>query len=732
MMPAKIPSQVMPEDSGAYSPFGTDPAMRDLAGSEIETEEREPMSDDEVSAAIRAAIQDATDFIDTVVAPLRVDAAKSYNAEPYGNEEPGRSQVVSQEVRDTVDAMMPDLMRVFFGPERVAEFMPVGEGDTETADQATDYIDHIVKKDNDGFLVLHSAFKDALVRKVGVVKYWWDESTKVTTEEATGLTEDDVLLLMNDYANDPDVEVEVVAQGPSGTTVRVTRRKRSGKARIEAVPPEELLVNRNARTMADATLLCHRRPMTMSALVAMGYDHEVLEEHARNEIETNREALVRNPFLNQGQNTLDESLRTLDYYESYVLMDVDGDGVAEQRMICSIGDGSVILRNEPAKGVPFAVFSCDPEPHEFFGTAISERVMDLQKIKSMITRNMLDGLSQAIHPRTWAVEGQANLRDVLNPEVGAVIRVQAPNMVGTFDTPFVGDKVLTVLDYFDQVKQHRTGVSHAASGIDADALQSTTKAAVAATVSAAHRRVELIARIFAETGMKQLFRGLLRLICNHQDRARMIRLRGKWVAMDPMSWDADMDVTVDVAVGSTSVEERVAALQEIATKQEQILQQFGPNNPLVTVVQYRNTLAQMMTLAGFPDVSRYLRPVTDEEVQAFTEQMQSQGPQANDPAVLLAQVQAKEIEANIELKNRQMALDELKARRDDDRERDKFEAELVLKAMELQMKYGTQFDMKILDAIFEKQRGEDGSAANGGPTGGNAPAGAAGAGTPIQ
>jgi hypothetical protein len=678
------------------------------------------MSEDQVSAALRAAIQDAEDFIDTVVGPQRVAATKYYNAELYGDEEKGRSQVVTQEVRDTVDAMMPDMMRIFFGPDRVAEFLPTGDGDTEVAEQATDYIQHIITKDNDGFLTLFNAFKDAMVRKVGIVKYWWDEAKDISEERLEGLTEEDVMLLFANYEQDPDVVLELVSSSPEkGTTVRVTRTKRSGKVRIEAVPPEELIVSRTARNMKDCVLICHRRPLRVSDLVAMGYDRETVEEHARNDMETNIEALTRNPHLSEGNSNLDKTLWPVDYYESYVLMDVDGDGVAERRMICSIGDGGVILRNEVSRGAPFALFSCEPEPHEFFGTALAERVMDIQRIKSMITRHMLDGLAQSIHPRTWAVEGQANLRDVLNPEVGAVIRVKNPNAVGVFDSPFVGDKTLTILDYFDQTKQHRTGVSHAASGIDADALQSTTRAAVAATVSAAHRRVELVARIFAETGMKQLFRGLLKLICNHQEQARVIRLRGKWVAMSPMSWDADMDVTVDVAVGSSSVEERIQVLMQIAQKQEQILLQFGPRNPLVSVKQYRDTLAKIIQLSGFSDTARFLRPVTDEEVEQF---MASQPPQqSNDPAALLAQVQVKEIEANIEIEQRKMVLEEMKARRDDDRERDKNEAELLLKAIEMGLKYQTQVDLNLIKSVINQPR-----EGNGGTAGTNRPAAPAG------
>ena len=256
----------------------------------------EPMSEEDVEAAVRAAVSDATTFIDSEIAPQREAAARAYNGEPYGDEEDGRSQVVMLDVRDTVNALMPDLLRIFFGPEHVCEFTPTGPEDVDMAEQATDYVDFILKHDNDGFLTLHNAFKDALVRKTGIVKFWWDESREVTTENLSGLDQEALMLLMMETEGDPDVRIEVVGVDSLGQAmVSVHRTKRSGKVRITSVPPEELLVDRRARSVADTKLIAHRARVTVSDLVAMGYDRDLVLEHSNQGIllDTNTEALAQ-------------------------------------------------------------------------------------------------------------------------------------------------------------------------------------------------------------------------------------------------------------------------------------------------------------------------------------------------------------------------------------------------------------------------------------------------------
>jgi hypothetical protein len=344
----------------------------------------------------------------------------------------------------------------------------------------------------------------------------------------------------------------------------------------------------------------------VSELVAMGYEKDEVEPYANevDELEDNEERFIRNPQATiELANRSDIAAKKVLYVESYVRIDMDGDGIAELRRICTVGQGYEVMRNEPADMIPFAVFCPDPEPHTFFGLSVADQVMDIQLIKSNIQRNMLDSLALAIHPRVGVVEGQVNVDDVLNTEVGGVIRMRAPGMVQPFSMPFVGQQAFPMLDYMDAMKESRTGITKAAAGLAADSLQSSTRAAVAATVSASQQRIELIARIFAESGMKRLFTGLLKLAVQNQRAERMVRLRGQFVPVDPRSWDANMDVIINIALGGGTEQEKVAVLTTVLAKQEQILQQAGMDNPLVSLAQYRNTLAQILALSGFKDVT---------------------------------------------------------------------------------------------------------------------------------
>lgn len=686
----------------------------------------ESMDDVELEAVVSAKIRDAVDYIDSEIGPKRAEATNRYFGKPYGDEEEGRSQVVSMDVRDTVAALMPSLLRVFFSSERVCEFIPHSAEDIPAAEQATDYINSVVlTQDNPGFSVLHAAFKDALVRKSGIVKWWWDVSEQVKTSHHTGLDEQSVAALLADA----DIELSVTAQYPDPVAeqamqqqaeqmaqqgvmppempqvqmlsdVMVTRRVRRGVARIEALPPEEFIISRRARSLEDATLVAHRQMATVSELVALGYDADELDEIGGDDDQflTNEETFARNPQATYlDTDTQDDSTRRILYVEAYILVDYDQDGIAELRRVCTLGPGYKVYRNEPVDERPFALFCPDPEPHTIFGMCPADVVQDIARIKTHVIRNMLDSLSQSIHPRTVVVEGQVAIADVLNNEVGGIIRATAPGMVQPLSSPFVGQAAMPVLQYLDEIKENRTGISKAAAGLDADAMQSSTKAAVAATISAAQAQVETIARVFAETGMKSLMRGILKLIIENQDRPRMVRLRNQWVQVDPRSWDAGMDVAVNVALGRGTEEERMAFLSSVAAKQEQIMTTMGPQNQLAGLAQYRNTLAKMVELAGFKDASQF-----------FTDPAQvpppPPPPAPTDPTQVLAQVEADKIRASIATDAAKLELERVKAQAMDDRERDRIEADVMLRAREIELKYQSTVDTAQIQALMARER----------------------------
>ncbi len=683
----------------------------------------EPMDDTEVESLVGSELTDATSFVDAELSPVRARAIQYYRGEPFGNEEEGRSQVVSTDVRDTINGIMPSLMRVFFGSKKVVQFAPRGPEDIAVAEQATDYVNYIFNQDNNGFLVCHSVFKDALRGALGIAKYYWEEKVEVKTEHYTGLDESALTMLLSEpdvvgsaieAMDDPSYQPPVDPMtgqmaldpmtgqqfpAPQIYNVELKREYKNGRVVVEAVPPEEFLIDRRARSVQDATLVAHRRMMRVSDLVALGYNEdEVREQMGAYELDTNDEYLARNPYAESyGPGGTQDDKRVL-YVEAYVRVDQDRDGISELRKVCTIGPGYKMVMNEPCSHSPFALFCPDPEPHALIGLSIFDMTADLQRIKSAVMRNMLDSLSLAIHPRVGVVEGQVNMDDVLNTEVGGVIRQRAPGMVQPFSVPFVGQAAFPMLGYLDEVRETRTGMSKAAMGLDAGALQSTTRAAVAATVSAAQQHLELIARIFAETGMRALFKGILKLVVENQDRPRVVRLRNQWVPIDPRSWNSEMDVEIDVALGGGTEEQKIAVLNSIAQKQEQIMQTMGPMNPIVTPQQYRNTLARLAEVSGFKNADEFfMNPATSPP-------QPPPPPPPPDPAQLLAEVERQKILADIQNNTADLELKRQEMLLADDRARDKQEAELMLRAYEVQLKYGTAVDTETIRAMMERPR----------------------------
>jgi hypothetical protein len=676
-----------------------------------------PMDDAELESIIGQDLTDAVSYIDSDLSPTRAKGTEYYRGDLFGNEVEGNSKVVAMEVRDTVSAMLPSLMRVFFNSENVVEFTPRGPEDVQAAQQATDYANYIFQNDNTGFLTTYAIFKDALVRKCGIAKFWWEDEEKVRIEEYTGLDESTLQMLMQE----PEAEATIISSYPDPSVdemqmttvdpmtgqpmampapmlhdVQIKRITKDGRIRIMAVPPEELLLDRRARSFDDATIIAHRQMATVADLIAMGYDQDEIEENLMsNDLDSNDEYLARQPLsttfgTNDAANPM---MRRVLYVEAYARVDYDGDGIAELRKVCCMGAGYKMVRNLPASYIPFADFPCDPEPHTspLEAMSIFDITRDLQEIKSEILRNTLDSLAQSIHPRTAVVEGQVNIDDVLNNETGAIIRMRAPGMVQPLTTPFVGQAAFPMMEYMDQIKEDRTGMSKAAMGLNADALQSSTKAAVNATISASQGRIELTARILAE-GMKKLFKGILFLVTTHQDKARMVRLRNEWVQIDPRGWNAGMDANINIALGNGDTNERLQTLMMILSKQEQILQQLGPTNPLVTPQQFSNTLRKIVELSGFKDSTSYFQAIPADYVPPAPPQPKP------SPEEILAQVQAESIKADIQKKAADLELQRQQMIMDDDLKRDQMAQDLYLKKYEIELKYNSQISTAEIDA----------------------------------
>jgi len=671
-----------------------------------------------LTGVLKSEMDDASDFIHMVGAD-RAESTEYYLGDAPEGTSSLQSEFISTDVRESILFMLPSIMRTFFGTKKVVEFVPKGPEDIQLAEQQTDYINYIIQQKNNGFQVLYDAFKDALVRKTGFVKVFWDDSIVATTHEYTNLDPQSYQALIIDKdveiveesvtmesmtMMDPVSGEEITQEIPASYDLTIRRLKEKNQVCIEAIPPEEVLLSRHARDLESSSYVAHRMIKSVSDLVAMGYDQDEVEQHAGYggsavDPEAYEEIEARNPFDNMVYpNRADSGGKDVLYVEHYLFYDYDGDGIDERVRVCTIGNGIHVVNVEPWDELPICMFCPDPEPHTAIGSCPADYLKPIQAAKSQIMRDTLDSLGHSIFPRMGIVEGQVNIDDVLNTDIGQPIRMRAPGMVQPFAVPFVGKEAFPVLGYLDEAKENRTGVSKASAGLNADALQSSTSQAVSATMSGAQGRVELICRHFAEGGLKDMFKTVNNLVIKHQNAQDVYRLNNKFVPVDPRYWDNDKDIVVNVAISKSSDQEKFSVLQNVAQKQEQIMQLLGPQNPLVSLQQYANTLTKMIEMAGFKDSSSFINT----EVPPMPPQQPEE--QKPDAAEMLAQAEAMKAQVSAQKAMIDAETDRMKIIMDDDRQRDIEEAQLKVKVVEMQAKYGAQVNVAEINAIMERDR----------------------------
>lgn len=660
----------------------------------------------EFQSLVRSEIESAVNYDDTEFASDRITAMSHYLGEPLGNEVEGRSQVVQTEVSDMIEMIMPQIVKIFATTDDFVRFEPRGPEDVQAAAQATDYVNFILNADNDGFSILHNFFKDALLFKAGIVKHYWDESKKVIEDEYEGLTDDELTALVMD----DDIEIveqdarefgepQMMLDGtmlppPLVYDVKIRRTEMDGRVKIENVPPEEFLFSQRAKSLDDCRFVAHRTQMTASELIEMGYDRELVEANAGyTEVDTLDEKQARFDDLeSQAQpGTNDVSQQDVLVTEVYIKVDYNDDGTSQIRRVVCLGTGYEIVEDEPFYMFPFSVISPILMPHRMIGRGVAELLQDLQISKTAILRQLLDNIYLMNNARVGAVEGQVNMDDLISNRPGGIVRMRAPGMVQPITPPSVADAAFPLLNYMDQVREMRTGMSKASMGLDADALQSSTAAAVNATVSAAQAKVEMIARVFAETGVKRLMKCILQLVQKHQQQPRIIRLRNKFVPMDPQAWENEFDISINVGLGKGDAAQRQAVLAQVAAKQEQILTQMGIDNPLCTLGQYRATLTKMLDASGFKGADEFfLDPdnLPPQIAQKVAEKMQMAQNQQNP----LAQIEAEKVKIEREKAQAELAL-----------KREEMMAELQLKR-EMQMEeMRMKFELRQQEMAYEAQ-----------------------------
>ena len=613
----------------------------------------EEITEEELLTRIRGELTDALGYSDTI-SEQREKAMEYYYSMPFGNEIEGRSQFVDSTVQDTIEWIKPSLMRIFASGDEMVKFSPHGPEDVETAKQATDYVNYVFAKDNNGWEILYSWFTDALLSKNGIVKVWWDEYEESQREEYRGLDEVAFEALVS-----PDgVEVVEHLEYPEAEQtlhdVVITRKDYNGKIRIENVPPDEFLIARESKTIDDANFVCHRVEKTLSQIREMYPDQDIdpedLSTGGYDEDEYSMERLARYEFdksakywsRDGGAYTGDDSQRVYWLHESFIRTDYDGDGIAELRKVCSVGD--YVLANEEVDDIPFISICPIKIPHKFFGLSVADLVMDLQLMKSTLLRNLMDNMYNQNFGRYAVLEGQANLDDLLTQRPGGVVRVKSPNAVMPLATPSLEPYSFQMLEYLDSVRESRAGVSKMSQGLDENALTShTTATAVNAVMTASQSRVELIARNFAETGVKNLMSRIYKLLLKNQDKERVVMLRNEWVPVRPDAWSDKFDCTVSVALGNGNKDQQLSHLS--------IMLQFAGDAmrgglPIVNMQNMYNIGAAMVRNMGFQNVSDFL---TDP-----SQAPQDQGPsQEEKMAEMEMQLKQKELEikaADIQVK----------------------------------------------------------------------------------
>ncbi|MDI9409455.1 MAG: hypothetical protein QM523_09455 [Candidatus Pacebacteria bacterium] len=583
------------------------------------------IEDSTIVKIISQKLGECDEAIGSVQARDRIKAMRYYLGEPFGNEVEGRSQVVSRDVAEAIDGMMPSLLRIFAGGHNTVRFDPRTKADEALAEQATDFVNWIWNSENRGFAIFYEWFKDALLYRLGVLKIWWDEAPLVKTETYQGLTDaeltnllnqDGVVAVAHDSRPDPNPPAGMPLARLHQVTVRIT--KSSGRVRIETVPPEAFLVSAATVDLARADFIAHRLRRTAGDLLAMGFDSatiarltsdstaglESLENQLRNQL---------NGGLGTGSaaSSDDPAMRPITVVEAYLRIDCDGDGIAELRQITIAegkGDSSsgwIILDNQPIDNHPFAVLTPVLMPHSLVGRSVADQTQDLQLLKSTLLRQMLDNLYLTNNPEKEVVEGQANLEDLLSSRPGGIKRVKQPNVIRMLETPFVAGASFPMLDYIDRDLEQRTGVTRLNQGLDPDAINRTATGA-SLLAHAGMQRVELIARVFAETGVRQAFRRILELVCKYQQKQQTIRLRDSWVDIDPRSWDGDWDMTVEVGIGTGSREQQVVQMMQLLQINSQVIAaQGGVNGPILDWSRLYDQLVKLGELMGIKNTESY-------------------------------------------------------------------------------------------------------------------------------
>ena len=602
----------------------------------------------------------------------REQALDYYLGKPYGNEVDGRSQVVTRDTLETIEWMLPSLLKIFTAGDKAVEFTPKGAEDVDAAEQETSYVNHVVMQQNDSFMTLYTFFKDALMMKTGYVKIYWDTKEDVIEDTYANLSEEELVML----AQDKGVEIVSAEQTEIGYNITVKRVTKNGKVCIEPVPPEEILVDMACRKvdLSDANFIEHRTRKTISDIRLMGFDVDDNIADYDESTEDGGIAEARNLYDEDadGYEGADPSTRMVWFRDVTIRIDSDGDGIAELMRYYIVGDK--ILYRAKAENVYYAALCPLPMPHRHVGLSLADLVQDVQLIRSTIMRQYLDGLYLSNNGR-YAISDRVNLDDMLVSRPGGIVRVQGdPGMaILPLVHPNTGAGAIEGLTYLDSQKEARTGITKYNQGLDANSLNKTATG-INQIMGAAQQRMELVARIFAESGVKRMFQLTHELLKKHADKATIFRLNNKWVPVDPRQWQTRTDMTIAVGLGTGNKDAQLAHLMSILQVQREAMA-IGVSTPK-NIYSAAKRLAEN---AGFSDGNEFF---TDPE------QQQPQQPQAN-PLLEVEQVKQQG-----QMQTKQMDLQA---------EQQKFVAETELEKQKMAVDYRQKKELEQMQIISNER-----------------------------
>lgn len=626
----------------------------------MEKQEDGRLSDEEILAIVSSELSSSSGASENdAIQAGRQKALAAYLGDK-GSVVEGRSSVVSTDVADAIEWIMPEVMKAFTQNNEVVTFDPVGPDDRRQAQIESRYVYDILMKDNEGFIALHEFFKDALLQKNGFFKIWYENEPCVTVENYTGLNPLEFGMLQQD----PELEVtgmtERTHSDEHGTMqvydVNVKRTRHTGKIRIKCIAPDDMRINRmhDSVCLKDARFIAHAMTMTKSDLIEAGFDKEIVdslptESEEFRESKNYRFSMQGENVAPYGGNSKDPSMYTYDMSECYMRMDLDGDGIAERVKITVAGfdNPTHILDIEEVEEWPFISATAILMSHKLFGLSVYDRLKEIQEQKTAIWRNILDNMYLKNNQRTIAVEGMVNLDDLLVSRPGGIIRAKRTDAVAPYVTPDLGSDVYRMVDYLDQVRAGRVGVSPEGSIADQSIGDAVGSEGVERLLTQKEELVGLMVRVFAETGIKPLMQMIRKLLMKHIDATIDYEYHDEWVQVAPKNWFQRNRTTVRVGTGSGNRQQQASALTAVLGYQEKLL--ANPGQALVTEANVFTALDDLAKVSGMPGAGAYFldpdSPAGKENKQRVDANMQQQQQKELQEAQMLAQTNAKIAEA---------------------------------------------------------------------------------------